>query len=76
MDVAGWTIEVIRIAADGSTSRELWDCAIALYADAEARVLKETHRDNLFRIKGIVPLSAYRLHHLGVKAGTAKKREA
>ena len=75
MDVAGWTIEVIRIAADGHTTRELWDCAIAVYADAEARVLKEFHRESVFRIKGIASLTTYRLHHLGVKVGSARKRE-
>ena len=74
MSVAGWTVQIVRLDNGKATAKELWDCAIPIYREAEARVIAASRRDNIFLVRGVAPLTAERVRQLGLQNGAAKRR--
>jgi hypothetical protein len=74
MGSAGWTIAVIRRSGERTTV-ELWDCAVAKYQRAEAKVASLNRHGDVFLFRGVGALDQQALKRLGLESGEARRRK-
>jgi|SRR5436190_701396 hypothetical protein len=71
----GWTVIVVRNErGKRSTTRELWDCAIATLPEAEAEVARVADRRDVVLITALGLLSADELQRLDLKDREVRRR--
>jgi hypothetical protein len=71
----GWTVAVLR-TPKGAFIRELYDCAINNFRDAEAAVARICGGHDLLMITALEPLASLSVRTLGLHRGEVRKRES
>jgi hypothetical protein len=71
----GWTVAVLR-TPKGAFIRELYDCAINNFRDAEAAVARICGGHDLLMITALEPLASLSVRTLGLHPGEVRKRES
>ena len=71
----GWTVAVLR-TPKGAFSRELYDCAINNFREAEAAVAGICGGHDLLTITALEPLASLSVRTLGLSPGEVRKRES
>ena len=69
----GWTIAVLRRSGFGMT-RELYDCAVPAFREAEKAVLAVSASDDLLLVTAVEPLTSVHVKSLGLEYGEVRKR--
>jgi hypothetical protein len=71
----GWTVAVLR-TPKGAFIRELYDCAINNFREAEAAVAGICGSHDLLMITALEPLASLSIRTLGLQPGEVRKRES
>ena len=69
----GWTVAVVRNASSGMT-RELYDCAIPAFREAEKAVLAVSTSDSVLLVSAVEPITSLTVKSLGLTYGEVRKR--
>ena len=73
LGTTGWTVAVVRNPSSGMT-RELYDCAIPAFRDAEKAVLAVSTSDNVLLVSAVEPMTSVTVKSLGLAYGEVRKR--
>jgi hypothetical protein len=69
----GWSVVVVR-STSSSPKREIYDCGIANFLEAEQAVARHVAGTDILVVTALEPLTSIAVRSLGVEGGKIKKR--
>ena len=73
LGTTGWTVAVVRNPRSGMT-RELYDCAIPAFREAEKAVLAVSVSGDVLLVSAVEPITSVTVKSLGLAYGEVRKR--